>query len=84
METKLSSKGQIVLPQALRDSRGWKSGQRFDVQIRDDTVVLTPIASEPSISLDELIGCVDYKGPKRSIEEMDAALRARLKKSVGR
>lgn len=40
---KLSKKGQIVIPQEIREKMGIKTGERLVIFIRgDETVVLTP------------------------------------------
>ncbi|MEL6195535.1 MAG: AbrB/MazE/SpoVT family DNA-binding domain-containing protein [Myxococcota bacterium] len=84
METKLSSKGQIVLPRQLRQSRGWSAGQRFRVETSGGAVVLTPV-EENRYTLDDLVGCTAYEGRVVSLEEMEAAIRdeavTRFKKS---
>jgi AbrB family looped-hinge helix DNA binding protein len=41
LKTRLSSKGQIVLPGALRKQMGFESGETFDVTIENERVVLT-------------------------------------------
>lgn len=41
MKTKLSSKGQIVLPGAVRKRLGCQPGETFDVTLEDDRVILT-------------------------------------------
>lgn len=38
--TKLSSKGQIVIPQSLREELGLEEGETFAVIARGDTIVL--------------------------------------------
>jgi hypothetical protein len=37
-------------------------------------VVLRPAADVPETSLDELVGCTGYAGPRRSLEDMDEAV----------
>jgi AbrB family looped-hinge helix DNA binding protein len=64
--TRLSVKGQIVLPKALRDSKAWKPGTEFVVEERPEGVLLRPARLFPKKSIDELIGCLKYKGkPKK-------------------
>jgi AbrB family looped-hinge helix DNA binding protein len=42
METTLSTKGQIVLPEKLRNKLGLGAGDKFDIEVRTGRVVLTP------------------------------------------
>ena len=44
--TVVSSKGQIVIPAALRDELGIEAGTRIAIQRKDDHLVLQPITLE--------------------------------------
>jgi AbrB family looped-hinge helix DNA binding protein len=76
--TRLSSKGQIILPKAVRDSHNWLPGTNFTVEEVDDGVLLRPVTANSPVRLEDLIGCLRVEGPARSIEEMDAAIDAEL------
>jgi len=52
MFTKLSSKGQLVIPKPMREALGLSSGMRFHVTIEGDKIILSPLAS----SIDSLYG----------------------------
>ena len=39
-KTRLSSKGQVIIPKAVRDRHGWQPGVELDIEDRDDAVVL--------------------------------------------
>jgi AbrB family looped-hinge helix DNA binding protein len=41
--TKMSSRGQVVLPQEIRDHKGLKEGEKFLVYTLDDSIVLKRI-----------------------------------------
>ncbi len=41
--TKLSSKGQVVIPQHVRDALGLKEGETFAVIGKDDTIILKKV-----------------------------------------
>lgn len=43
MTTKLSSKGQVVLPEALRNIYGWSAGTSFTVVVYNGAVIMQPI-----------------------------------------
>ncbi|MSP48588.1 MAG: AbrB/MazE/SpoVT family DNA-binding domain-containing protein [Alphaproteobacteria bacterium] len=72
--TRLSSKGQVVLPSATRTSRKWNAGTEFQVVETPEGVLLRPIAFAPS-RLEDVFGMAGYSGPRRSLSEMDAAVR---------
>lgn len=42
MRTKLSTKGQVVLPRQLRTRLGLRPGDNLDVEIEGDSIVLRP------------------------------------------
>jgi AbrB family looped-hinge helix DNA binding protein len=72
--TRLSSKGQVIIPKAVRDARGWRAGQELIVEDRGDAVALRPARPFPPTTVDDLVGCTGYAGPRLSLEEMDAAI----------
>lgn len=77
--TKLSSKGQVILPVSIRLVNQWQEGVEFAVENTVDGVLLRPIKSVATTTLDEVIGCAGYSGKARSVEEMDAAITAEIK-----
>ncbi len=42
MQTKLSSKGQVVLPAAVRDKYGLKAGDSFEILLNEGRITLVP------------------------------------------
>lgn len=80
--TRLSSKGQVIIPQPIRLSHHWESGQQFIVIEQNDNIILKPKAPFPETTLDAVGGCLDYKGPTVSIDEMEEAIRAGVKDQI--
>ncbi|MGA2903203.1 MAG: AbrB/MazE/SpoVT family DNA-binding domain-containing protein [Candidatus Korobacteraceae bacterium] len=80
--TKLSTKGQVVLPKALRAAHRWKPGTEFVVQESREGILLVPKSDAKTGTWDGLVGCLPYSGPRKSIREMDEAVaaEARLRK----
>lgn len=78
--TRLSSKGQIILPKSVRDSHHWEPGTEFAVEPMGDGVILRPLKSVAHSRLDDVAGCLRVSGPPRSIAEMDAAIVAELRR----
>lgn len=75
--TKLSSKGQVVLPKSVREAGNFRPGMEFSVEACADGVLLRPLASGKwTTRLEDVVGCVDYRGPALSLDEMDAAVAA--------
>lgn len=53
--TKMSSKGQVVIPEDIRKRLGLESGSQFVVIGEDDTVILKMISAPDMDQFDELI-----------------------------
>lgn len=43
MTTKMSSKGQVVLPEALRQMYGWRSGTVFTILVYNGSIIMQPL-----------------------------------------
>lgn len=69
--TKLSSKGQVVLPKAVREAHGWAPGTEFEVESTSDGVRLRAKAPFPRTDLAHVFGSVRHSGPKKTLEQMD-------------
>ena len=86
--TRLSSKGQVVLPKSVREAHGWAPGTEFDVELTPDGVRLRARSPFPRTELGDVFGSASYAGPTRSLEEMDEGIRAavarRYRRSVKR
>ncbi len=74
--TRLSSKGQVILPKSIRTAHHWEPGVEFSVEDVSDGILLRPIKVHPVTRLDDVIGCLGYSGPAKTLEEMDAAIAA--------
>jgi AbrB family looped-hinge helix DNA binding protein len=72
--TKLSTKGQVVLPKEIRDRHGWSTGTRLEIQDLGDRIVLREITDFPATTIDQVFGCAPYDGPAKSLEEMEEAI----------
>ena len=78
--TKLSTKGQIVLPKAIRESRGWRAGMEFTVEETPQGILIRPAKGVPETRLEDVVGCIPYKGRPKTIREMDEGLKRMLKR----
>jgi AbrB family looped-hinge helix DNA binding protein len=76
--TLLSSKGQIIIPKALRDARRWQAGTRLEVLETTDGMLLRPAMQGPKTALTTGLAAIRkriaYPGPAISLEAMDAAV----------
>jgi AbrB family looped-hinge helix DNA binding protein len=73
-KTRLSTKGQLILPKEVRDRHGWAPGVQLEVEDHGDHVVLRQADDLPETTLEDLVGCTGYQGPARSLEEIKAAI----------
>lgn len=72
-KTRLSSKGQVIIPKAVRDRQGWRPGVELEVEDRGDGVVLRRPKPFPPTTIEQVYGCLKYHGRPATIREMDAA-----------
>ena len=84
LTTTVSTKWQVILPKALRESRRWSAGTRLVVEDTPDGVLLRPAPAFPSTTLDEVFGILPVSGPPRTIKEMDAAVLEEAARRHGR
>jgi len=76
--TKLSAKGQVVIPKAVRERLCWKEGAALEVIERADGVLLrTAHPARERITIEEFKRRIPpYEGPPISLEDMDKAILA--------
>jgi AbrB family looped-hinge helix DNA binding protein len=73
--TRLSTKGQIVLPRSIRISRAWGPGTEFTVEETGAGVILRPARLFPRTTLNEVAGCLRSRGKAKTLAQMDAAIK---------
>lgn len=77
--TVLSSKGQVILPASIRKRRRWDTGTRLVVEETADGVLLKAAPLFPPTRIEDVFGSIPYKGPSRTLADMDAAITAEVK-----
>jgi AbrB family looped-hinge helix DNA binding protein len=78
--TIVSTKGQVILPKAIRDGRGWRAGQKLVVEETQDGVLLRPASPFAPTEPKDVFGCLSQHGKHLSDEDIDKALRAAAKR----
>ncbi len=73
--TRLSTKGQIILPKNIRTSRAWAPGTEFTVEETGDGILLRPTDRFPKADLDEVAGCLPFKRKSKTPAQMSNAIR---------
>lgn len=78
--TKLSAKGQVVIPKDVRDALGLQPGQQLDVVRMGNGVLLKPVTAKSGRTTDEIVAelrkLYRHQGPPVTIDEMSRAVDA--------
>ena len=72
--TTVSTKGQVILPKAIREQRKWGAGTRLVVEDHGDGVLLKAAPVFAPTSGSDVFGSLAYKGPPKTLAEMDAGI----------
>ena len=72
--TKLSSKGQVIIPKAFRSAHHWESGLELMVIDTGDGLLLKPKAPFAPTDLSEVFAMLKGKVAAKTDEEIEAAL----------
>ena len=78
--TRLSSKGQIIIPQDIREAHRWQPGLDFAVLDTDQGLLLTPLMPFKTTKIKDVLGCAHYKGSKKSLKEMEQGIAIGVKR----
>ena len=85
--TLMSSKGQVIIPKALREALHWHAGTRLEVKDTADGLLLTPVPPQQKAPLPQGLAAIrrriGYSGPIRSVEDMaDAILKEAQRRTL--
>lgn len=72
--TRLSSKGQVIIPKALRDAYHWEPGQELIAIDVGDGVLLKPKKPFSETTLMQVAGCLKYQGKSKSLDDIENAI----------
>jgi AbrB family looped-hinge helix DNA binding protein len=72
--TRLSTKGQIILPKAIPDSRAWGPGTEFTVEETGGGILLRPAAQFPDTKVEEVAGCLRSRRKPKTPGQIRAAI----------
>jgi len=77
--TKLSSKGQVIIPKPLRTAHHWEAGQELVVVNLADGILLKPKTPFPETNINDVASCLNYKDRAKTLDEMEQAIRKGIK-----
>ena len=71
--TRMSSKGQVVIPEDVRRRLGLKAGSQFVVVASDDAVVLKPVIEPDMSQFEELLAEARRQARRAGVRKADIA-----------
>lgn len=80
LTTTVSTKGQVILPKAIREQLHWPAGTRLVVENTDGGVTLRPL-TEPfaATNAKDVFGSLPHGGKPKSVEDMEAGIIAEVR-----
>jgi AbrB family looped-hinge helix DNA binding protein len=75
-KTRLSTKGQLIIPKVIRERHGWRVGTELAIEDTGDAVVIRPLGSVKATNVRDVLGCLRYRGRPKSLAEMEKAIAA--------
>ncbi len=82
--TVVSTKGQVILPQAIRKRRQWTAGTKLIVEDTPEGVLLKARPFFPPSKPEDVFGSLHTGEPAKTLEEMDAAIMEEIKRRHAR
>jgi AbrB family looped-hinge helix DNA binding protein len=80
--TRLSEKGQVVIPRKFRSSHGWEKGVEFVIEETDEGITLKPLKPFEESNIKDVLGCLNYLGRRKTLKDMDAAIEKGARESA--
>ncbi len=81
---RLSTKGQVILPKAIRQRRQWDAGTRLVVEDTAEGVLLKAAPVFEPARADKVFGLLKVLGPPKTLEEMDVGIAAEARRRHAR
>lgn len=79
--TKLSSKGQVIIPKHIRESHHWDTGLELQVIEFEGGILLKPKAPFEKTCISDVAGCLQYTGPRKTDEDIQEAMKQAARKA---
>jgi len=84
LTTTVSTKGQVILPSAIRQRREWRAGTRLVVEETPEGVLLKPAPAFAATRPEDVFASLSHSGKPKTLEEMDAGVLAEAKRRHAR
>lgn len=82
LTTTVSTKGQVILPKAIRERRNWDAGAKLIVHDTDEGVLLTRAPIFAPTQPEKVFGILPKPRKPVSLDEMEAAVRAQARRGA--
>jgi AbrB family looped-hinge helix DNA binding protein len=82
--TIVSTKGQVILPKAIRAQRRWEAGTRLVVENTADGVLLKAAPHFAATRADDVYGSLPWRGRPKTLADMEAGIVAEAKRRHAR
>lgn len=84
LTTTISTKGQVILPKAIRKRREWDAGTRLIVEDTPEGVLLKPAPAFAETRPQDVFAMLSYQGKPKTLAEMEAGIVAEAKRGNAR
>lgn len=84
LTTTVSTKGQVILPKAIRQHWDWGAGTRLTVEETAEGVLLKRMPTFTPTRSDDVFGMLPSGGTPKTLEDMDNAILAEARRSHDR
>lgn len=74
LTTIVSTKGQVILPKAIRQALHWEAGMRLTVESTPESVLLKPVPAFAETRPEDVFGRLACDGVPKSLAEMEAGV----------
>jgi len=78
--TRLSTKGQIILPKPIRDAHRWGPGTEFTVEETAEGILFRPSRPFPKTRLEDVAGCLPWHGKPITIAQMKKGIAREMRR----
>ena len=73
--TRVSSKGQVIIPKSIRDAYQLNAGQELEVEIVTQGILLKIKKKRVASTINDLIGCTNYQGNAKTLDEIEDSIK---------
>jgi AbrB family looped-hinge helix DNA binding protein len=84
LTTRVSTKGQVILPKAIREQRHWREGTELLVEDTAEGVLLKPAPQFARTRPKDVFKSLAFGGTPKTLAEMDAGIAAEARRRHAR